>query len=247
MSFNYFPKRFGASNDSDTEAILNDLLSGLGSAFDTEYGSITWIKMNAVARVLNDVFEQNKRLSYQWDPLRMSDFLPRWETIYGLNPLPTDTEVERREKVLAAVQTSGLMPTQQVVTDLLTSLLGPVFVGITNLTPLGPSPTALTYVSGGAVIPGGITIPDGAAIPPAPPVIPWLSTISYVAIQVEQPSYMDNDTFYQTANQIYTFLDNLLPAWVAFGWFVNDPSTPVTGPGGFILDTPNLDREAFSS
>lgn len=230
-NFNPAPLRFGASDGTNLEAILNELLQGVGSAFDTERGSVTWIYLNAIARVFNDVFEQNRRLSNQWDPVRMTDFLTRWEAILGIRPLETDTLVDRRAKLETKLQTLGQTATQQVLTDLLNSILGAdVFISIEN----NSSATANTYIPGGATIPGGITIPSGD----------WYSTVSYLPIKVQQPSYMDDLTFYQTVNQIFTYLESLVPAWVTYDWFRESESFGT----GFILDDEwNLDNEAFDS
>lgn len=235
-NFNPAPLRFGASNDTDLEAILNDLLQGVGTAFDVDRGSITWIYLNAIARVFDDVFEQNKRLANQWDPQRMTDFLSRWEVILGLSPLPTDTPIDRRARIQAKIALTGQSPTLQVIQDLLRKTIGSdVYVSIIAEDPT----TATTTVPGGATVPGGITIPSGA----------WFSSVSYVPILVTQPSYMDDLTFYSKVGSIFTVLEAIMPAWTTFDWFRNSPSFPsTTASTGFILDDVwNLDNESFDS
>lgn len=229
MSFNPSPMRFGASNVSLIESILDSLKTAMGTAFDVQFGSITWIYLQAIARVFNDVYEQNKRFSYQWDPLRVTDFLARWEKIYGIVPTSSDTLVDRREKLAYKMGLVGQSPTAQVVQDLLVTLLNDVFVSIENIA----SADANCAIPGGATIPGGNTIPDGD----------WFSTTSYIPIKVIQPDYMDDLTFYETVAQIFAYLSDLMPAWVTFDWFRD---SEVYGTGFYLDAEHNLDNQAFN-
>lgn len=227
-NFNPAPLRYGASNNTNLEAILNEIQQGVGSAFDIDRGSVNWAIYNALARVLNDLFEQNQRLANQWDPLRMTDFLERWEKILGIVPLPTQTLKDRRNNVLIKFRQFGRIPNQQEVEDLLKSILGTdVFISIETYTPNN----ANAHIPGGAVVPGGATIADGD----------WYSLISYLPIKVQQPDYMDDITFYNTVSQIFVYLDGFVPAWVTYAWFKNGPHGD-----GFYLDETNLDVEAFN-
>ncbi len=230
-NFNPAPLKFGASNNTNLESILNSLRESMGTGFDVAYGSTTWIYLNAIARIFNDVFEQNKRLSNQWDPERMTDFLSRWETILGLNVIAGDTLIDRRIKVETKLRLVGTSPNQQVITDLLRNILGnDVFVSIL----VNNSNSTNVHIPGGVVIPGGATIPDGA----------WYSDVSYIPIKVQQPDYMDDLTFYQTVGQIFFYLEGLMPAWTTYDWFRISNSSET----GFILDDEwNLDNEAFDS
>lgn len=229
MSFNPSPIHFGSSKESNIEAILESLKQAVGTAFNTENDSIVWIYLNAIARVFNDIFEQNRRFSYQWDPERITDFLSRWEKIYGINPLPTDTFVDRRLKLESKMSLVGQSGTLQVLQDLLISILtSDVFLEISTIT----LADANSYVPGGATIPGGLTIPDGD----------WYSNLSYIPIKVVQPDYMDDLTFYNTVYQIFTYLTDIVPAWVTFDWYREGSGS------GFILDDEhNLDNEAFDA
>lgn len=230
MSFNPVPFHFGASNDSNIEAILESLKASLGTAFKTEEDSVVWIYLNAIARIFNDVFEQNRRFSNQWDPNKMTDFLSRWEKIYGIVPLTTDTFVDRRAKLEYKMSLVGQSGTQQVIQDLLIAILtSDVFVEITTIT----IAEAVSRVPGGGTIPGGLTLADGD----------WYSNLSYVPIKVVQPDYMDNLTFYVTVAQIFTYLTDIVPAWVNFDWYRDSLHF---GAGFYLDDDPNLDNEAFN-
>lgn len=229
MSFNPVPFHFGASNDSIIEAILESLKASLGTAFKTEEDSVVWIYLNAIARIFNDVFEQNRRFSNQWDPNKMTDFLSRWEKIYGIIPLPTDTFVDRRVKLEYKMSLVGQSGTQQVIQDLLIAILtSDVFVEISTIT----IAEAVSRVPGGGTIPGGLILGDGD----------WYSNLSFVPIKVVQPDYMDDFTFYNTVAQIFTYLTDIVPAWVSFDWYRDSLHF---GAGFYLDDDPNLDNEAF--
>lgn len=229
MSFNPVPFHFGASNESNIEAILESLKASLGTAFKTEEDSVVWIYLNAMARIFNDVFEQNRRFSNQWDPNKMTDFLSRWEKIYGIIPIPTDTFVDRRVKLEYKMSLVGQSGTQQVIQDLLIAVLtSDVFVEIITIT----TADAISRVPGGGTIPGGLTLEDGD----------WYSNLSYMPIKVVQPDYMDNFTFYNTVAQIFLYLQDIIPAWVTFEWYRESLHF---GAGFYLDDDPNLDNEAF--
>jgi hypothetical protein len=226
--FNPAPFHFGASRHQVEEAILKALNQGDGTGLSTEEDAYNYAENLAVARAIAELWSANRRLANQWDALRMTDFLPRWETIYGLHPLPTDSDTARRAAVGVKMALEGQPATRQVVYDLLVQVLGDVFVEIVN----GDSATATGAAPGGLTIPGGVTLPDG----------PWGSGIAYMAVHVEKSGTMTDSEFYTTAGKIYPYLDGLLPAWVDFGWYRNHSG----GDPGFILDDPhNLDNEAF--
>lgn len=226
--FNPAPFHFGSSRHQVEEAILKALNQGDGTGLTDEELSYNYAENFAFARALTDLWSSNRRLANQWDALRMTDFLHRWEVIYGLHPATTDSATDRRAAVAAKISLEGKPATQQVVRDLLVQVLGSVFLAIVNST----SATATGTVPGGITIPGGVTLADGV----------WASSIAFVAIQLQQPSTVPDGQFFATAGKVYQYLDSLLPAWVDFGWFKNG-----TGGAGFFLDdTRNLDVEAFN-
>src|SRR5437879_459170 len=94
--FNPAPFRFGASKHSIEDVILKALNDGDGSALTDDQNSFNYAENFAIARGIADVWTANRRLAYQWDPKRMTDFLPRWEKILGLNPDPSDSDTARR-------------------------------------------------------------------------------------------------------------------------------------------------------
>ncbi len=226
--YNGSPMRFGAERGSNLEILHESLVEGKGTAFSVDEDSYVWAESLADAKAIEYLWSTAQRFANQWNAEKMTDFLPRWERIYGIRPLRSDTLVERRAKVKAKMEMLGMPPTYQVVDDLLKIVLGDVYDGLVHTSSL----VAETRLPGGATISGGPTIPSGS----------WYSTISYLAIKTIQPTYMDDSTFYKIVAQIYQFLDDLLPAWVTFSWFKDG----VFGTG-FYLDTPhNLDNQRFN-
>ncbi len=227
--FDPSPRRSGGQAGRPTEVILQALLEAGGTGLTDAVPSAQWAEALAEARAINYLWELNRRMANQWDPARMTDFLPRWERILGLVPLPTDTDAARRAKVAAKDAVYGEPPSRQVVSDLMAAVLGPVFVGLVYT----PSTIALGHVAGGATVPGGVTLTDGD----------WYSTIAHLLVLVQQPAGMPDVDFYATVGQVRPFLDDLLPSWVTFDW-----ARDGTGGDGFFLDDAfNIDNERFDA
>jgi hypothetical protein len=227
MAYNSSPMHFGATKGNRVEILHESLVEGKGTAFSTDEDSLAWADSLAEARAIEYLWSTAQRFANQWNPDTMTDFLPRWERIYGIRHLLSDTLVERRAKVKAKIEMEGMPPTFQVVNDLLRIVLGDVYVGLVHTS----STDAVGAVPGGVTVSGGVTLPSGS----------WYSTISYIAIETTQPSYMDNDTFYKKVGQIPQFLDDLLPAWVTYAWFKDG----VGGPGFYLDQENNLDNQRF--
>src|SRR5690348_14660122 len=114
--FSPYPERSGGGKPT-IEVVLGSLLAQMGTAYDGSYGTAVWAYATADARVLAEVYGTHERLSYQWDPYRMTDMLPRWEKILRLAVLPTDSMVARRARIAAAMARIGGTPTYQAVVD----------------------------------------------------------------------------------------------------------------------------------
>lgn len=126
------PERYGGARPT-VEFILRSLNAQMGTAYDVTAGSPVFMRNLALARCLADVWDTSERMANQFDPYRMSEFLPRWEKILGIIPLPTDTDVARRQRVQAKFARMGRMPTAQAISDQLTRVLAPItFVIVTD-------------------------------------------------------------------------------------------------------------------
>lgn len=257
--FTSFPVSFGASVNTIHETMLDALLQAQGSAIATDIDSAAYVECYAKARLLADMWSTVIRLGNQFDPNKMTDFLPRWEAIYGIVPSPTATLAQRRALIASKIANYGNSPTIQVVTDLLALVLGDVFVTILYGSDTiqdgyyAGSPGIEGFVPGGAnlSVVGGFDFPDESVNNPNIPFgftegqgfnqQGWSSTMAYLAILVQQPSWMSDQVFLSLAGQIDPLLEDLLPAWVLFAWVENNSN----GTLGFILDEQNLDKEAF--
>jgi hypothetical protein len=202
------PFRCGNSNRADLQQIASSLLAQRGDAITTAVGSIIWVETQAWARAVYSIWAVNQKLAYQFDPNKMTDFLPRWESIMGLAALPTDTIQTRQQRIASRFNAINKMPTTQKVTDLMQASLGITFLGLIN----DPAPLAYAQFPGGAAITGGITnVVDG----------PWYSTVQELFIEVYHPAVMTNNQFYNTVNQVFPLLSPYLPAYDSFDWFWN--------------------------
>lgn len=226
-AFNPLPLQPGAEIERVIELLQQGFESALGTALASEYGSMAWIENHATARVLADLSKAAIRLANQWDPQKMTDFLPRWEKILGIVPLPNATLKDRRTEVALRLSLFGEPPTYQVVYDFLSELLGDLFVTLVQTS----STEATGSISNnglGISIPGGVTLPDGD----------WRSSIAYLAIQVQKPANMTDAEFYPQVGKIYQYLHTLLPAWCNFDWFKDGAS----GAGFYLDEDYNLDN-----
>lgn len=246
------PERSGGGRTT-VGRVLDSLNAQMGTAYDTTQPSNVYLKNMARARAIAECWSTNARLANQWDPLRMTDFVARWEKIYGLYPIPTDTMVDRRARIQAAVLRVAQFPAYQAVVDQLRLTLGTVFVGVVHTGTSAANPT---------VVGGVVTSPSGPAnvISPAlgntTAASDWASTIAHIAVQVQQPVGMTDVDFYIACGKIFPILDSWLPAWVTFDWFRALHTNATVA--GFWLDgdpvnaavgatVTNLDNEAFSS
>ena len=319
------PERYGAgegnSNAPLLQRVFESIASQRGSAYDQTTATLVGIENMAYARAITfDGWGVNQRLVNSYFPATMSaksGMLQRWERIFGLHVLPTDTELSRRARVAIAWAQIGQPNTLQPILDALFIALGPVLVGATHSTyqgsvnyingvsqttvtganasleptvtisgtPAGPYQFVLPIQTGGPrgtstfkwSVNGGLTfVATGVATAASvtlgttgmvakfstgtyyntdsflaftAPGIPWLSSLATIQIVVTQApnGYHNadgspNQYFYAAVNSINTLLDSVLPAWVAWDWYINNSS----GHLGFKFDEPNLDLEAFA-
>lgn len=215
------------------QRVLESLQGAFGSAYDTSLSAPLGVELMAYARALTfDGYGANQRLANQFVPATMTalvdsngvshGLLPRWEAILGIVPSPTETETARRNAVAAKFLAIGNNATAQPIIDALTLALGPVFVGLVNITPS----QALVYWPAGTTLAG----------------YPWFSTLSHVLVETTIPSTYTLAEYLDAVTGIAPIMDLMLPAWADWQWFLENSSDTL----GFILDDPhNLDFEIF--
>lgn len=227
------PFRTGGSQSSDTEVILNALNTVRGTAYNADPGTIVWVENMAIARTLADAWGTARRFANQFIPAKMTVYLSRWEKIFGISPLQSETLTERRNTVAAKFEAFNVAPLTQNVKDFIDSIMSDVFIDLLHV----PSQYSTGYVEGGTTISGGVTLLDGS----------WSSNIAYVGVRLYQPLHMTDAQFYDTANKFRPHLDAFLPAWTTFNWgrfsvadgYISIPAntTTVTGINTYFLTT----------
>lgn len=223
--FTPWPLRFGGG-EPNLRALYESLNLSLGPAYDTSDLSNVTAETMAEARALDAVWSANRRMSLQWDPERMTDFMERWETIFGLRPGVSDSIAERRTilqaKFLALIGPSSLE-------DSVTLLLGASFVEVVR-TSLADA--YQRWPENG--------YPDD-----------WISNTAHILIRVQYANNQTEAEFLKLMAKLGLMLDDLLPAWTSWDWGAFNEA----GAEGFFLDDPlgagpppyNLNYETFDS
>lgn len=213
--------------------LVDSINASFGTAYDNSQPSLNYPRQMAIARALDGLWSSNARLSNQWQPTRLTDFLPRWEAILGIYPASDATLRARRAACAFVLSRVGKVPTYSYMSDTIRSAMPTnMFVGILHTT----AAQALVYTPAS---PAWTTTP--ASLVDAFGVRNFFSTVANIMVQVAQPSGMADGAFYDYAGAVLPLLDSILPAWCTADWYRNGPS----GLGFFLDDEHNLDNEIF--
>ncbi len=231
-----YPRRFGGGKPR-LQVIHESLNAQRGTALDTTVvNSIVWIENMALARAVDAGWSTNARLGHQWDPIRTTDMLSRWETI--LKVIPNGTEVERRVALEAQWARFGALINIGQLSSKLTTLLGDVFV-------------ALEFIDTTQAV---VHVPTTGSYPWGTPSTetPWYSTVMHMLVRTEVPDGYTEQEYLDTVGPVFPLLDGIVPAWLTWSVYRPGPvSYDVTGgpsAGGFYLDDPhNLNWEVFGA
>ena len=207
--------------------ILEALNAARGSAYDTTSTSNVYAENLAIARAIAECWSTNARMANQWDANRVSDFISRWEAIYGIYPLSADTTADRRARIAVAAGRPGKQPNYQDTSDLLRAALGATFVQIIHTSTTDPHASIIWPGAGNTTLAVG-----------------WSSSVSFVAVLVKQPAGMNDGQFYETIGKMFPILDGVLPAWTTFDWLRRDVHGGNVA-GFWLDDLPNIDNEGF--
>lgn len=218
--------------------IFDALAAARGTAINaSDPTTIAYVETLAVARAIAAAWGTNERLSYQWDPWRMSPaMLARWERIFALQVSPNDDISVRRARLARAQTRVGRGALLTTIQNELSDALGAVLVGVEFVTPTN------------AVV----TVPDpgypfGVVVPGAP----WSSSAAKILVRVQAPAGYSEADFYNAVGLISERLEPLIPAWSTWDWYrapqVGAPITVAGGPSaaGFYLDERNLNESVF--
>jgi hypothetical protein len=210
--------------EPNVRALYESLNLSLGPAYDTSDLSNVTAETMAEARALDAVYSANRRMALQWDPRRMTDFMSRWETIFGLHPGRNDTIPERRAildaKFLALIGPATLE-------DTVVPLLGDSFVEVIRTT---LAEAYQRWPENG--------FPND-----------WVSHTAHILIRVQYAANQTESAFLKLMATLGRVLDDLLPSWCDWEWGTFDEG----GIEGFFLDEPiglgpppyNLNYETF--
>ena len=220
-----------------TRRVLESLQGGRGSAWSTQPGTAVYVENLAYARAIAfDLYEVSQRMANQFTPYgaTVDGLLPRWEAIFGLHPLSTDTEQVRQARLAGAwanmVETNRL----QQISDNLTAALGPAFVGISPVVP--PSDSVVWWPAG----PGAMGL--GSAVK-STPAVPWYNSSCCVRIQLQVPAGWTLQQFHDARAMVGPLVDPVIRAWETWvTWVANPAGQP---PIGFYFNQPNLDWSLF--
>lgn len=216
--FGSFPFRFGGG-EALAKTIYDSLNSSLGSAYETSDESTVTAETYAEAKILAAAWSMSKKAANQLDPWRMTDFLPRWEKIFGLSSSGTDTE--RRSRVASKFLTLS-DPTEAALTTVASTALGAAFVGIEY------------------------TAPDTALIlwPSTGYATMWSSTVSHIVIRVQLPAGWSDGALMARIGTTMQIARNFVADYDTLDWAVYNGD----GDEGFILDEDgNLDGQTFDA
>lgn len=198
------PFRTAANTDNLVQVMLEAITQARGTAYASDRGSVVWIENLAIAKTLADAWETARRFSLQFDPVKMSVFVERWEKILSIIPAPNETMNERRRTIAEKFKLFINPALSQAVQDMLAKLIPDIFLNIIY----SDTTNATSYVPGGVTIPGGVTLTSGA----------WRTSIHNLAVRVFQPSSMTDLDFYDQANKFRRAFDSYIPAYVTYSW-----------------------------
>lgn len=218
--FNPWPLRFGGGK-SNIQTIYESINASLGEAYDTSDESNVTAETMAEARAIAAVWSANARLANQWDPNRVTDMLRRVERVFGITPLPTDSDNTRRARLATKFRALG-GPLYVVLPDLCKSILGDAFVSVEHITPA----LAKTHW------PGSTPAENDK----------YSSTVAHILVHVTKPATWTLYEYRARLGALVSALDDFLPAQTTFDW-VQDSSHGVMG--FYLDDENNLDHEAF--
>ena len=237
--FDPFPRRPGSRGGRNIETLTQSMIAQRGTAYSSDPNSIVWLESTCLARAIATGWETNQKLANQFDPYRASDFLPRWEKIYGITPPAGATESDRRTAVAARWVLIGQRSNLGGLQALLQTLLPNTFVSVHYL----PNKWAVNQTPVDVFPTGVPNTPTPPGTHPSAGTGNWTSTVHHIAIELQQPSWMSDEAYHREARSIYSgVLDSFVPAWVTFSAFKRDSNGRIA----FMVDAAgNLDNEAI--
>lgn len=214
-AYGSFPRPLGGGA-SELQVLHEDLLHAYGSAFDKSRGSYLWDLCWSDARALYAAWQANRRMLAQWNPGTASWSIPVWERNLALSPYGLSIGGRRRQLV-AHESRYGVDTTPQDIEQVLRDTLGDIYVETRIHTP----DNAMVHAPDN-------TYPWGTVDPSAP----WYSTVSHMAIVVQDVAGIGPGEWYERIGRMTAALNERLNVWATFDW--------IKLPTGFYLDTSSM-------
>lgn len=225
-----------------TRRVLESLQRGRGSAWSAQPGTAVYIENLAIARAIAwDVYEAGQRMANNFTPwgATVNGLLPRWEAIFAIYPLSSDTQGVRQARLAGAWANMVTENRPQDIRDALKAALGPVYVGVT--VPPAPADAVVWWPAGATA-----DLPNAQTSTAA---VPWYSQVCHASVEVQVPTGWTLQTVYDAIAKIGPILDTDIRAWETWDFWGVDSDD---GAAGFYLDSStnpalpnNLDWDVF--
>lgn len=136
------PERTGGGDAGGPAPLLQRIVEALakarGRTYDQTLQSAVGAENMAYARAIAyDAYGSNIRFANEMNPATatVGGMLPRWEVILAAPPLPGDTQPTRQARCMAKLLRFGYGNNNQLVSDAVAAVLGPLFVTMTYIRP----------------------------------------------------------------------------------------------------------------
>lgn len=221
-----YPYRCIPASKHPLVVLERDFIQSLGSGLANGKNPILRAKYHAIARFLWELFENNVRLANQFNPETMTDFLSRWENIYGLTYNSFLSDSERRQAVADKLLQYNSIANNYGLYLLATTVLGDAFVDIEFTTP------DFAAAQGTATVPGGIAGTYGGTVYQDDD---WRSAVSFIRVVVTRGNMPAGDYAFRL-HRFKLIVQNFMPAWTM---------VHVNQSGGFVLGVSQLGLDGF--
>lgn len=222
--------RTGKQSGSIAELILADLFADIGSSYSDDTTSAIYAELLQYAKAIELIYRANNKLGNLYKARSLTpEIIDRWVKMLSIL-LPYNASNEQKKAAIQArLVMNGLSANYSGLHDLLTILAPNTYQNIIH--------TTWKQAHDHCNLEGGVDISGGQYIPSTSQ--GFSSATHYVAIELEQPSSMSNQAFYNEAYLTKATLNDFLPAWINHDWTIADD--------GFVLDADrNLDNSRLA-
>jgi hypothetical protein len=211
---NAYPRRYGGGV-SIVEVEHLAILDALAPGWDTSSDLEVYADAYSLAVAVSIIWAVNARLKNQALPMRMLENLTTWEEATRSFPGARDGDVTRRRRVAAKLRGFAGNAIGDI-SELCDTIMGANFIAIHTVDPADEV----------CFWPGGPEIPDVTSAP-GPPGFEWSSNRLRLWIELSRDGISEG-TYLTRSSDLYNALSAILPAWMAFTFFLDT--------SGFLVD-----------